>query len=207
MPGSTLTVRTLALATVALVLACGHAVKAMGDQRVAADRAITRVAPSVSPIRVVPAGSGHSTVATFSNTGRGGTSSSSKVATFTSQSGSASHSVVTFGGDRIQRSATVASNSRQQQPSPRAKVKGGILPPRGEPPVIAVRRNSPPQPPAEAISTPPVVGPPAPEPVKLSAAGKPKPALRNAFGGLSSARASVEQSGGGPLVYAHASQR
>lgn len=207
MAGSTLTVRTLALATVALVLACGHAVKAMGAQRAAADRAVSRAAPSVAPIRVIPAGSGHSTVATFSNSGRGGGSSSSRVATFTSAGGSGSHSIVTIGGDRVERRGSAIAS--RPQPQARAKPKGGILPVRGDPPVIAVRRGTPPQQPApDNLDLQQFIGPPAPQPVQLSAVVKPKQQqLRNAFGGLATAHASIEPSGAAPLVYAHAAAK
>lgn len=208
MAGSTLTVRTLALATVALVLACGHAVKAMGAQRTAADQAVMRAAPSVAPIRVVPAGSGHSTVATFSNSaGRGGgSSSSSRVATFTSKAGGSSGSIVTFGGDRVERRATTASAARRPQVTPRTKTKGGILQPRGEPPVIAVRRGTP-APATAPTSLPPLIGPPAPEP-RLVVAPKaaPKSQLRNAFAGISAPKATIDAAGTAPLVYAHASK-
>ncbi len=207
MAGSTLTVRTLALATVALVLACGHAVQAMGAQRTAADKAVMRAAPSVAPIRVVPAGSGHSTVASFSNAaGRGGSSSSSRVATFTSKAGGSSGSIVTFGGDRAERRATTASAARRPQATPRTKTKGGILQPRGEPPVIAVRRGTP-APAAAPTTLPPLIGPPAPEP-RLVVAPKaaPKSQLRNAFAGISAPKATIDAAGTATLVYAHASK-
>ena len=86
MADSRLTVRTLCLATVALILACGHAHRAMAQQsRTAQDRVVPKAS---SPIRVVPAGSGKSTIATVTNKAGGASrsSGSAKVATFTSKS-------------------------------------------------------------------------------------------------------------------------
>lgn len=206
MPRSNLTVRTLALATVAFVLACGHAVKAMGAQKATPERPIVK-APTSSTIRVVPAGSGHSTVATFSNSGRGGRGGAggSHIVTFTKAGGGGSKSVVTISGDRVEKARQVASATRKPQQLQGKNKKPGILPERGDPPVIAVRRLGAP---AEAPKTEPrpeIPTAPAAEATQPYAAVKPTPRLRNAFGGLSS-RASSEAAGSGQ-VYAHASAR
>ena len=198
MPASRLTVRTLCLATVALVLACGHAARAMGTQRATPDRAVSKPTTPARTIRVVPAGSGQSTVATFSNTGRGGgRSAASRVATFTSTAGSSS-SIATFSGDRVLRQASAATH---RTPPARTKPRAKLLP-KGEAPVIAVRRAG-----AKADVAAPTGSSSDAAPVSSVETTQPtksaRPAMRNAFGGLSSAAAS-ETTRHAPLVYAQA---
>ncbi len=189
MAESRLTVRTLCLATIGLVLACGHAARAMSQQR-PADRPATK---ATGVIRVVPAGSGHSTIATHTNSSSG-TRGGSRVATFTSKSGSGS-SVVTFAGDRVMQRASAAP--RKTQPKAVRKTPGLLE--RKEPPVIAVRRNG-----AHAEQTEQQASP-----IEVAAASEqPRPAragLRNAFGGLTSS--TVMDSAGSARVYAQAPAR
>lgn len=213
MADSRLTVRTLCLATVALILACGHAHRAMAQQaRAAQDRVVPK---STSPIRVVPAGSGKSTVATITNkaTGPSRSGGAAKVATFTSKSSSGSGgSVVTFNGDR--QTVAHASSSRpkpQAKPSARPSSaastakpgrKPSILPEKKDPPIIAVRR------PGQHAEQPSDLGEPAKDqtadPSPVSTVAVTRPALRNAFGGLSS-NSTVEFTSA-PRVYAHAAR-
>jgi hypothetical protein len=213
MADSRLTVRTLCLATVALILACGHAHRAMAQQtRAAQDRVVPK---STSPIRVVPAGSGKSTIATVTNKGGGASrsSGSAKVATFTSKSGSGG-SVATFNGDRQTVAHATSSRSKphaqpSRKPSAPSPAKTGrkpsILPEKKDPPIIAVRR------PGQHAEQPadlpdPVAGAPnnaASTPASTIVAPA-RPALRNAFGGLSSA--STVEFTSAPRVYAHAAR-
>lgn len=211
MAESRLTVRTLCLATVALILACGHAHRAMAQQsRAAQDRVVPK---SNSPIRVVPAGSGKSTVATVINKGGGSSRSSgaSKVATFTSKSSTgAGGSVSTFNGDRQTIARAAPSRTKVQAQAnrrPASAVKAGrkpsILPEKKEPPIIAVRR------PGQHAEQPmdlldPVAGAPSKETPSSSVVAPARPALRNAFGGLSSS--STVEFTNATRIYAHAAR-
>lgn len=199
MAESTLTVRTLALATVALVLACGRAVHAMQLQRAASERTASRSAP----IRVSPAGSGHSTIATYTNSGGGRGSASGgagRVSTFTPGGGNNGGSIVTFAGDRVSRpTPSKATPARRPQQTASRGKKPSILPDKSEQAIITVRRPG---------------DQPAPAPVKPAAATAPEakvqvaqkqPAIRNAFGGLSQRTATIEPSQA--AVYAHATAK
>jgi hypothetical protein len=203
MAQSSLTVRTLALATVAFVLACGHAVKAVGAQKSTAERAVVKSPSPSAPIRVVPAGSGHSTVATFSNTGSSGARGGAHVATFTSKSGGSSNSVVTFTGDRVERKRVIAS-AGYSRPQQRARPKATILGQRGDPPIIAVRYSDEPQSAQPDLKSAPTA-PATPEQKPAASASPPR--IRNAFAGLSTRSGASSASETPPLVYAHAASR
>ena len=204
MATSRLTVRTLGLATVALILACGHAARAMNQQQQRGpDKPVTK-APSAAGriIRVVPAGSSHSTIATYTASSGSGVS---KVATFTSKSGTSGNTVVTFSGDKVVRAASASAPSRPNlQQNRRPSNSGSKL----DPALVAVRKpgDAPALPPATpALTQNPAPAPaikPSPAPAPIQVAQKPAalaaapatdsrkaPArIRNAFGGLGGSR-------------------
>jgi hypothetical protein len=194
MAQSTLTVRTLCLATVALILACGHAARAMGQQK-APDKVPAKVVPPANrAIRVVPAGSGQSTIATVTaKSGGAGRVGTSKVATFTNKSSTGGSSIVTFGGDRVLRDPS-HGRTRAQPVGTKQRHLASTLGRKSERPVIAVRRpgdNEPPvpdapwlQPVALAVAAAPTAEPVSTETKPVSAA-ETRPEIRNAFAGLS----------------------
>jgi hypothetical protein len=179
----------------------------MGAQRAAADH-YARTAPAAIPvIRVVPAGSGHSTIATFSNTGSGKGPGGSTVATFTSGSGGSGNTVVTFKGDKVvreNRPTTVANaHSTPRPPQATHKPASKSDKPPNDQPIVAVRHVGDPSPldpkPDEPFMGPPA---PAPEPVVASKPALTTPQIRNAFAGLGGApKSTIEPS----AMYAHAS--
>lgn len=184
MAESRLTVRTLCLATVAFILACGHAARATAQQR-PPDRASAK--PD-SVIRVVPAGSGKSAIATHrpskaagSRSGGGG----SRVATFTNTSSSGTGAAVsTFKGERELRAGPTAASRKPQRTA--SSKPGGILRERKEPPVISVRRpGSHAEQPATEPMTIAFIAPDAgPTPRRQT--------IRNAFGGIQPASTVAE---------------
>jgi hypothetical protein len=201
MAQSTLTVRTLCLATIAFILACGHAARAVGQQKPTNDKAAPRTIPSQNrAIRVIPAGSGHSTIATYTagNAGTASRSGGSRVATFTSKS-SSNNAIATFSGDRIVRQTASSSPGRRPHVTPKRTGIASTFARTGEAPIISVRRPGEPEP-SIAITEEPAPEPvqvavvtpaPAPTSAPMPTSGAPaiamtdaRPPVRNAFGGL-----------------------
>lgn len=202
MAQSTLTVRTLCLATIAFILACGHAARAVGQQKPTNDKATARTVPAQNrAIRVVPAGSGHSTIATHTanSNSTAARTGGSKVATFTSKASSSNGSIATFGGDRIVRQPSSSPGRRPQVSSKRTGLASAFAR-KGEAPIITVRRPGDPEPIGpiiDEIIAEPVqvaVAVPAAAPVAAAvpvsgapaSAGDARQSVRNAFGGLAS---------------------